>query len=132
METSAKKNLIAIDGIANSDTTDKLGKVGVYPSEVKDPRGSSHLCSTLHEIVHAFRAAHTDEPLELRIRRYPLEAAPKKEQPAIEQLSSSAMYAELRRGLRLLPLYPSLDEGALSQTCQEIKAALVWACSGEE
>jgi|GEM_PF-4324607 len=91
METSAKKRHIAVDGIANSDTADRLGKVGVYPTEVTEPRGSSHLCSTLHEIVHAFRAAHTNEPLELRIRRYPLEAAPTKEQPAIEQLSSSAI-----------------------------------------
>lgn len=132
METAARKKQISVRSIANSDTTHKLRKVGVYPGERNDPHGSAHLCSTIHEVVHAFRAAHTNEPLELRVRRYPLEAAPQTEQTAIEQLSSSAMYAELRRGLRLLPLYPPLDEQTLSQTCSEIKAALVWACSEEE
>ena len=131
METASRKKQVSVRAIANSDMTHRLSKVGVYPGEINNPRGSAHLCSTLHEVVHAFRAAHTNEPLELRVRRYPLEAAPQPEQTAIEKLSSSAMYAELRRGLRLLPLYPPLDEQTLSQTCSEIKAALVWACGAE-
>lgn len=113
---------------ANRECSERRTLVALRPSKLVQQVRSPQACSDLHQIVHAFRSAHNHDSFASRIERYPIEAAPDAERISIEQLSEAQTYASLRRGLRLLPMYPPLNDDALTLACKEIRAALVWNC----
>jgi hypothetical protein len=114
--------------VANAKYSEQPHRATLLPSKLAQEVRSPQICSDIHQIVHAFRAAHNHDSLPVRIERYPIDAAPETERSSIQQLSRIETYASLRRGLRLLPLYPPLNDDALTLACKEIRAALVWNC----
>ena len=96
--------------------------------------------SALHDVVHAFRAAHgfqqgagpnQPEHYSQAVAQFadlgiPDTPAGRRLCEAIEQLSSPAGYAEVRQAGRARAYTAPLEQAVLEPLCREIRAALMW------